>query len=99
MTTEDGFPVGTTGEGEPAARPEVEACLRAAGSFVVELVEFVAEATDEEPTDLPPLSDAVDPEAVQRLLASDDSESATVRFHYADCEIVVTGSGAMVLLT
>lgn len=97
MATEDEFPVGATGGGRPTAGADHESCLLDPDAFVVELVDFVAEATDAAPTELPPLADAVDPEAVQRLLAADDGGRTVVRFEYAGCEVVVTDDGGMFL--
>ena len=47
---------------------------------------------------MPPLSEAIDPEAVQAILESDRAGSATVRFDYAGVEVTVTAGGEMVLI-
>lgn len=99
MAPEDEFTVGTRADSGPAEGSDLETCLNDAGSFVVELVTFVAEATAKDPMEMPPLSDAIDPEAVQRLLEADDDGSTKVSFHYAGCEIVVTGSGEMFVMS
>lgn len=99
MASKDEFTVGATGDGDPAEPLELEACLSEPGSFVVELVTFVAEATGDDPMEMPPLGEAIDPEAVQRVLEADDDGSTKIRFRYADCEIVVTGAGEMFVLS
>lgn len=96
---EDEFTGGETEDGGTGDGAGMEACLSDASSFVLELVTFVAEATGREPDELPPLSDAIDPEAAQRILASTGDESATLRFHYAGCEVTITGAGEMFVLT
>lgn len=99
MASDDEFAVGTRGNETPTEQSELEACLSDAGSFVVELVNFVAETTKQDPMEMPPLSDAIDPEAVQQVLEADDDGSTKVGFHYAGCGIVVTGSGEMFVLS
>lgn len=54
------------------------------------LVERVADATDRDPTALPPLFEAVDPEALDRLVTS-GSASLRAEFEYADCSVAVFG--------
>ena len=99
MAPEDEFTVGTRGDEGPADRAGPGACLSDAGSFVVELVTFVAETTDQDPMEMPPLSDAIDPEAVHQVLEAGDDGSTKVSFHYAGCEIVATGAGEMFVLS
>lgn len=55
------------------------------------VVEAVARATGRDPTTLDPLYEAIDPDALDRLIRSsaDRSGDATVRFSYLDCRITV----------
>ena len=55
-------------------------------SLAVEIVEKVAQLEGEDVTDLPPLSQAVDIEAVERLA---QSESARIAFRYVGYEVEV----------
>ncbi len=56
----------------------------------LELVERVADAADSDPTALPSLFDAVDPEALDQLVAS-GSASLRAKFEYAGCLVEVFG--------
>ena len=65
------------------------------------VVDAVAEVHDCEPTDLPPLSDVLDPEALDGLF-TDTPGGRTRRdghlvFRYCDCSVVVLGSGKVVV--
>lgn len=52
------------------------------------VIEAVAEATDSDPLDLPPLHEAIDPDALNTLF--DRHETSTqVRFQYAGFEVEV----------
>jgi hypothetical protein len=99
MAREDESTSGGTVDRVTGEAADLTACLDDASSFVVTLVSFVAESTGRSPREMPMLSDAVDPEAVQQLLESDDEGSTTVRFEYAGCEVTVTGAGEMFVLT
>lgn len=65
------------------------------------VVETVAEARGCGPTDLPPLNEVVDPDALDRLFA--DARSGRPRrgghlvFHYAGCTVTVLGTGRVVV--
>ncbi|MFB6194006.1 MAG: HalOD1 output domain-containing protein [Halobaculum sp.] len=50
------------------------------------VVERVAAATNSDPTELPPLHDVIDAEALNALFVS---ASPTVRFEYAGCAVTV----------
>lgn len=90
MTTEKEF---QGGEGTVLDAPVTDR-----DAFIYELVELVSSATGEAPLELPPLFDAVDPEAVQWVLQSGAESSAKVSFHYAGCEIVVTSERELFVL-
>ena len=65
-----------------------------ANTPVYTVVSAVAEVTDSDPVDLPPLYDAVDPEALNDLFtARADPTVDQVTFRYAGYSIVVRGSG------
>jgi hypothetical protein len=65
------------------------------------VVDAVADARDCDPLDLPPLNDAVDPDALDALFA--DTAGGTPRyggyltFHYCDCTVTVSGVGTVVV--
>lgn len=53
------------------------------------IVEAVADATDTDPTQLPPLYDTVNTDALDMLFSERDG--GTLTFEYADCTVVVHG--------
>lgn len=63
------------------------------GSPVDEIVRAVAAAAEVDPAELPPLYDAVDPDAIAALVESADSETLIVRFEYCGYDVTVDGSG------
>lgn len=58
----------------------------------VTLVEAVAAATDRTTTDLPPLHQRIDPDALDTLVTSGES-AVTVAFQYADVAVSINGNG------
>lgn len=58
------------------------------------IVEAVAAATDRAMTDLPPLYDTVDADALDALL-NGQSSSVTISFQYADTDVTVNGNGSI----
>jgi hypothetical protein len=58
-------------------------------SLTTAIVHAVASLENEDPSALGPLGEAVDPEALERLLEGPDS-AAHVTFSYADHQVVVT---------
>ena len=58
------------------------------------LVTRLADRRGDDPADLPPLADAIDPEVLEKLVESTD-ESATVQFSYLDHEVAVDGDGTV----
>lgn len=87
MTTEEEFRWADT---NPATTPIADG-----DTFVCELVTLVAEVRDVDPTDLPPLAEEIDPEAVQATLQSGTADTTKVGFEYAGCEVLVTGAGEL----
>lgn len=60
------------------------------------VVSAVAEVEETDPVDLPPLYDAINPEALNELFTSQsDSSVAQITFEYAGYAIVVRGSGVV----
>lgn len=90
MATEGGFQFG---EGTVLDSPIADA-----EAFIYEVVSLVSDATGADPLELPPLADAVDPEAVREILQSGAAGSTKVSFHHAGCEIVVTSDGELFVL-
>ena len=58
----------------------------------VTIVEAVSAATDRATTDLPPLQDAIESDALDALL-NGPSSSVVVSFRYADTGVTVNGNG------
>jgi hypothetical protein len=62
------------------------------------VIDAVAAAQNVDPLSLPPLYDAVDPEALDALIdgsAAADTAVDCVRFELASCEVVVRGDGTV----
>jgi hypothetical protein len=70
-----------------------------ASTAVLSVLETVAAAERVDPVDLPPLSDTVDPEALNDLIRERAGEraSATVAFEYYGYEVTVSGPGTVAL--
>ena len=65
---------------------------------VYAVVSAVAEAEDVDPVDLPPLYNAIDPEALNALFTSrNDTAVATVEFEYAGYTVAIHGTGEVVV--
>jgi len=66
-------------------------------TVVLSVLETVAAAERGDPVDLPPLSDTVDPEALNDLFRERAGERAspTVTFEYCGYEVTVEGSDAV----
>lgn len=65
-------------------------------STTMRVVTAVAEATGRGATDLPPLADAVDPDALEALVAGEegrDRRDVEVRFSYAGRDVRVATDG------
>lgn len=90
MTTREEF---QTGDGTTIDTPIADS-----EAFICDLVELVSSTTGMDPLELPPLVDAIDPEALQAVLQSGAASGTTVRFNYAGCEVVVTGERELFVL-
>lgn len=68
-----------------------------ADSVLRRVVEGVADATDAEPTALPPLYETIDPDILARLTegASPENGPVYLRFTYCDSTVVVDSDGAV----
>lgn len=71
-----------------------EFCL-AVDSLVVAIVETIAEAAGVDEHELPPLDDAVDLEALTRVLQA--QRSSEVTFVYVDHVVHITGNGQLLV--
>ena len=61
------------------------------------IVDSVAAATDQEPTELHPLYDVIDPEALETLVESVSTPSASVRFFYHGFKVTVSADRTVTL--
>lgn len=57
------------------------------------IVEVVAAATGREPTDLPPLYESIETDALDALVSASTDESTRVTFDYAGVEVTVRSHG------
>lgn len=66
-----------------------------------QVVEAVADAKGVDPLDLPPLYNTVDPDALDSLFSHAESHSAIaeLRFTIEGCEVLIRGSGEVVVTT
>jgi hypothetical protein len=62
---------------------------------VAAVVEAVAEREGVDPTDLPPIQDAIDHEILERLLDTVDDPHRHVRFEYCEYTITVRADGSI----
>ena len=62
-------------------------------SVSVSVIEKVSDAEGRDPTSLPLLRDAIDPEALDRLCRTGGTH--TVSFEYSDSRVTVTGDGSV----
>lgn len=59
----------------------------------IRVVRTVAVTTDTSPVDLPPLYDAVDPEALDKLFEPGSRGSCSISFSYARTDVFIAESG------
>jgi hypothetical protein len=67
---------------------------RTAVTVVNEIVETVAADAGRDPTDLPPLYDAIDPDVVTHFVES-ARHDATLEFRYCENRVTVSGTGSV----
>jgi hypothetical protein len=80
---------GTPGSPEPRLRSSQEL------TPVVAVVTAVAEVAGKDPLELPPLRNAIDPDALNGLVGAKDDRLTSVSFEYAGYDISVTGDGTV----
>lgn len=70
------------------------------GPISQQVVEAIADATGVDPLELPPLYDSVDPDALDSLFSHDGASASitSLCFEIGDCEVVVRGSGEVVVV-
>lgn len=90
MATEGGFQFG---EGTVLDSPIADT-----EAFICEVVTLISDTTGVDPLELPPLYEAIDPEAVQQVLQSGGAGPTKVSFRYAGCNVVVTSDGELFVL-
>lgn len=64
-------------------------------TLVRRIVEEVAVREGTAPTNLPPLYDQVDPDALAMVVESADADTLSVEFTYDDCIVRVDGDGSV----
>ncbi|AEH38881.1 HalOD1 output domain-containing protein [Halopiger xanaduensis] len=90
--------VGTDGDDTPAVLHT--SFDGGSDSIVVAIVEAVATVTGEDPIDMPPLFDTINPEALNRLVAPSTprDQHVEISFEYQDCQITVSSRGDTVVV-
>lgn len=63
------------------------------------VAEAVAEANDQEQTELAPLQHSVDADALDELLTNSESQRLELSFTYEDVDIRITGAGVIEVWT
>lgn len=66
-------------------------------SVSIEIVQRVATATGRDESELPPLYESVNPEALDSLVDSLSAPSVSITFTYLDFTVTVTGTGTVQL--
>ena len=60
------------------------------------VIQTVAETTNTDPLELPPLYETIDPDALDALIA--DMQAGTISFTYTDCEITVHSDSTVTIV-
>lgn len=66
-----------------------------ADTLTERIVEATTDVAGTDALDLPPLYDAVDPDALEALYDRDGVDGPEVAFSYADCGVTVHGDGSV----
>ncbi|EMA40052.1 HalOD1 output domain-containing protein [Halobiforma nitratireducens] len=99
MTVEDAQIGGAELSSESRVGEQTVWGRQAADTPVYAIVSAVAEATGEDPCDLPPLARVIDPDSLNALLTAESATGDTsVRFQYVDRTVVVRGDGTVDVL-
>lgn len=68
------------------------------GTPVNAVISAVADATDSDPLELPPLYKAIDADALNQLFRAEPSSTEIrVSFQYEGCEVTIKGSGEVIV--
>ena len=59
------------------------------------MIEAIAFVTNQDPLDIDPVADAIDPDAMDRLLGDDDT--VTISFVFEEYDVEVAGSGEIII--
>lgn len=79
-------------------RVDAEPTEDARDSVLQRVVTGVADATDAEPTDLPPLYETIDPDVLEKLAENSpppENEPVYLRFSYCGCTVIVDSDGTV----
>lgn len=63
--------------------------------MVTRIIIEISERENVEFTDLPPLREAIDPDALQSLIESPQDDGITINFTYYGYDITVSGNGSI----
>lgn len=63
------------------------------GDLVVAVTDAVAEATDRNPTELDPLYESIDPDALTALFAGRNPSDTRIEFEYQGQTVTIDGDG------
>lgn len=66
------------------------------GDVIVDVVTKIANREDVSPTDLPPLSRSIDPDALDSLVDSPGSDTVSISFTYCGYDVTIDSSGVTV---
>lgn len=61
----------------------------------VAMIEAIAFVTNQDPLDIDPVADVIDPDAMDRLLGDDDT--VTISFVFEEYDVEVAGSGEIII--
>lgn len=87
----------STTVGQPS-KQIVEFDPRTAESITARMANAVAEATDRSVTEIPPLGEWVDCDAIEQLFSSQEpSHELSLSFEVEDCEVFVSNIGRIVV--
>jgi hypothetical protein len=87
----------TTGINQPT-KEIVEFDPRSAESITARMATAVAEATDRTVTEIPPLGEWVDCDAIEQLFSSQEpANELSLSFEVEDCEVFVSNIGRIVV--
>ncbi|WP_164974731.1 HalOD1 output domain-containing protein [Halegenticoccus tardaugens] len=84
----------------PPAKSDTEAhhfSYAEEGEVSVDVVTAVAEVIGDDPLEMKPLRDVLDPDALDELIRSMADTEGTVSFELAGCEVSVRGDGGIVV--